>query len=163
MKKLPASKVRKAEQINRYLEANAPSFDLRDRSKVGPVLNMQLIFWWDHDHENQEEWNGEYRSEECEAQEETDYDANVKIVEFAESYDGSGTWQSVLIPKDLLGLSCVSYRSNRIEVRRYWTQMGPQEITAVFDWDDPQLFAKVLVAATEDICADWDTLYYQNI
>ena len=67
----------------------------------------------------------------------------------------TGCWETVLIPKDKLGPSHVIYFPDRVEVRRYWIPNGCVELAATFRWDDPQLMAKVLIAATEDICADW--------
>ena len=70
----------------------------------------------------------------------------------------TGCWETVLIPKDCLGPSHVTYFLDRIEVWRYWQSDGCVEHAASFSWDDPKLLTKVLVAATEDICADWHSM-----
>ncbi len=77
------------------------------------------------------------------------------VVEFKSDDADTGCWESVLMPKDCLGPSHVIYFADRVEVWRYWTAGGCVELAATFGWDDPQLLAKVLVAATEDISADW--------
>lgn len=69
--------------------------------------------------------------------------------------DDDETWVTMLMPKDYLGPSQVFYRREHIEVLRYWTYNGDPELVMTINWDDPQLLTKVLIAATEDICADW--------
>lgn len=156
MKSLSATKIRRAGKINSYLEEMAPPVDLSDRSKVGPILKIQLALSLFDDDELEDD---ELEDDEFERIAIDVDDVNVQIVHFGEIDDESGHRVSQLIPKDLLGLSCVIYRPERIEVCRHWTKDSPCELTFIVDWNDPQLKNKVLVAATEDICADWESAF----
>ncbi len=77
---------------------------------------------------------------------------------FQDDETEAGVWETVVMPEDLLGPCHVVYRSECIEVWRYWTEGSDLDVALVILWDDPHLLTKVLVAATEDICADWHSM-----
>ena len=144
MKQLSVAKFHKALKINSYLDKNAPWPDVSDRSRMAPILKIQLAFALESEDDIDEEY-----MEECDRVYET-----IQIFEFYKT-GGSGYFRTMLVPLDLLGMSCVEYYPERIEIWRHWTMNGELKIASVVNWRDPQLLAKVLIAATEDICADW--------
>lgn len=159
MRKLSKSKFGKALQINEHLAQKSPTIDFDDRSSFGTKLMQQLQEWPDGSVRGDEE---PCQCDFCKAvaamEPEFEADGCVNLISFQETSKGSGKWRSLVVPKDLLGMGCVVYREKRVEVWRHWTENTPRQLVAVFDWDDPKLFDKVPIAATEDICADWPIL-----
>ena len=62
--------------------------------------------------------------------------------------DGSGQWETVLLPEDDLGPAHVIYWPDRVEIHRYQSEGDIPKMVRSFSYNEPNLLNSVLEAAT---------------